>query len=89
MIVSPGSNTYAPCRHHNHNRLITHTTALNAVQKQRQTKESGDREDSSKITALTMGTDTQPKQPAYDSEYDDESKQYHNVQTGPEDQQHH
>ena len=45
-----------------------------------------DREDSSKITALTMGTESQPEQPAYDSENGDKSKQHHNVQTGLEGQ---
>ena len=29
-----------------------------------------------------MGTESQPEQPVYDSENDDESKQHHDVQTG-------
>ena len=91
MIVSPGPNTYTPGRHNNNNILFTHTTEeQKAVCKKRnQLNESGDCEDSSKITALTMGTENQPEQPAYDSENGDESKQHHDVQTGLEGQQIH
>ena len=88
MIVSPVSNTYVPRRHCNHNRLFTHTTEeQKAVCKKR--KQLNEREDSSKITTLTMGTESQPEQPAYDPENSDESKQHHEVQTGPEEEQNH
>ena len=84
MIVSPVSNTYAPHRHHNHDRLITHTTEEQKVtQKQKRLNESGD---SSKIIALTTGTESQPEQQEYDPEDGDRSKQNHDVQTGPEQQ---
>ena len=87
MIVSPGPNTYAPHKHHNHDRLITDTTAEKKVAPKRQRiNESGDR---SGITAATLGTESQPEQPAYDPENDDESKQHHGVQTGLEEQQNH
>ena len=88
MIVPLVSTTYVPCRHHNHNRLFTQTTEeQKAVCKKR--KQLNEREDSSKITALTMGTESQPEQSAYDSENGDESKQHHDVQTGLEGQQNH
>ena len=91
MIVSPGLNTYAHCRQNNNDRLIKHTTEEQKAvcKKRKQLNESGDCEDSSKITVLTMGTKSQPEQPAYDSENGKENKQHHDVQTGPEEQQNH
>ena len=80
MIVSPVSNTYVPLRHHNHYRLITHTTEKQkAAQKQERLNERGD---SSKITTLIIGTESQPEQPAYNLEYGDKRKQNQDVQTG-------
>ena len=86
MIVSPFSNTYAPDRRYNHDRLITHTIEEQKVAQKR--KRINEREDSSKITALTMGTESQPEQQEYDPEHGDRSKQNHDVQTGPEQQNH-
>ena len=88
MIVSPVSNTYVPHRHHNHDRLITHTTEEQKAVCKKQ-KQLNEREDSTKITALTMGAENQPEQPAYDPENGNESKQHHDVQTGLEQQQNH
>ena len=80
MIVSPGPTTYAPHRHHNHDRLITHTSAEKKVTPKRQRiNESGDK---SEITAATTGTESQLEQPAYAPKNGDISKQHHDVQKG-------
>ena len=55
----------------------------------RSANESGDHEDSSKITATMMGTESQIEQPIYDLENGVDSKQYHDVQKEPEGQQNH
>ena len=87
MIVSPDLTTYASHRHHNHDRLITDTSAEKKVAPKRQRiNESGDR---SEITTATTGTESQPEQPAYDLKNGDISKQHHDVQTGLEEQQNH
>ena len=86
MIVSSFSKTDVPHRNHNHNRLITDTTIDKKVaQKRQEINESGD---SSEITAVMTGTESQPEQQEYDPEHGDESKQNHDVQTGPEQQNH-
>ena len=85
MIVSQGSNTYASHRHHNNDRLIKDITAEKKVApKQQRINENGDR---SEITPATTGTESQPEQPAYDSDNGDKSKQHHDVQTELEEQQ--
>ena len=87
MIVSPGPNTYAPHRHHNHDRLITDTIAEKKVTPKRQRiNESGDR---SEITAATTEIESQPEQPAYNPGNGDKRKQHHDVQTGLDEQQSH
>ena len=86
IIVSPRPLIYTPRRQHNQDRLITNTTEEQTTKK-RKTNESGDHEDSSKITAITMGTESQTEQPVYDLENGAISKQHRDVQTGLEEQQ--
>ena len=73
MIVSPVSNTYVPGRNQNHDRLTTHTRVEQKVaQKQNRIKERGD---SSKVTALMTGTESQPEQ--HDLEHGNKSIKNH------------
>ena len=91
IVVSPRPLTYTPRKQHNHNRLKTHTTEeqKSVGKKRKQQNESGDHEDSSKITAIMIGTESQTEQPVYNHENGIESKQYHDVHMGLNRQQHH
>ena len=86
IVESPRSFVRTPRRQQHQDRVTAIVTAEQTTKKRKSNERIDDRdhEDRSKITATTIGTESQTEQSSHDLENGDDSKQYHDVQNGSE-----
>ena len=88
-MPSPRHFVRYPRQQQNQDGITTIVTVEKTKKKRKSNEKIEDRDhkDRSKITALTIGTESQTEQPIYVLENDNDSKHYNNAQKGPEGQQ--
>ena len=89
IMVTPRPFIRTPRRQQNQDGITTIVTVEQTTKKRKSNEkiEDRDHEDRSKITALTIGTESQTEQSSYDPKNGDDSKQNHDAQKESEDPQ--
>ena len=90
VVVSPRFFVHTPRRQQNQDGVTIIATAEQTTKKRKLNEkiEDRDHEDRSKITALTIGTESQTEQSSYDHNNGEDNKQNHDAQKESEDLQH-